>query len=88
MNERPDIGRKKVRIGLVSSDKMDKSRVITVERRITHPIYKKVMKRTSKFMAHDQSNESHVGDLVKIVETRPLSRRKRWRIIEIVERAK
>lgn len=78
----------KFKIGLVSSDKMDKSRVITVERRIKHPLYKKIVKKTSKFMAHDERNDSHLGDLVKIVETRPMSVRKRWRIIEIIEKAK
>lgn len=79
---------KKTKIGVVTSDKMDKSRVITVERRIKHPLYRKIVKRTSKFMAHDEKNDTNVGDLVKIEESRPLSRRKRWRIIEILERAK
>jgi small subunit ribosomal protein S17 len=83
-----ETGLKKTRIGRVSSDKMDKSRVITIERRIKHPLYNKVVKRTSKFMAHDQNNETHIGDVVVIEETRPLSRRKRWCIIEILERAK
>ncbi|RPI00068.1 MAG: 30S ribosomal protein S17 [Calditrichaeota bacterium] len=67
---------------------MEKSRVIAVERRVMHPLYKKYVKRTSKFMAHDEKNESHIGDTVKIMETRPLSRHKRWRLVEIVERAK
>ncbi|MCI0511871.1 30S ribosomal protein S17 [candidate division KSB1 bacterium] len=74
--------------GHVSSDKMDKSRVIVVERLIKHPIYKKVIKKTSKIMVHDEKNESHVGDLVKVVATRPLSKRKHWRVLEILERAK
>jgi small subunit ribosomal protein S17 len=67
---------------------MDKSRVIVVERRVKHPLYKKFVKKTSKFMAHDEKNESHAGDTVVIMETRPLSRRKRWRLVEIVEKAK
>jgi small subunit ribosomal protein S17 len=74
--------------GHVSSDKMDKSRVIVVERLIKHPIYKKVVKKTSKIMAHDEKNESRVGDMVKIVETRPLSKRKHWRVVEILKHAK
>lgn len=86
--EKAATGLKKTRIGRVSSDKMDKSRVITIERRIKHPLYNKVVKRTSKFMAHDQNNDTHTGDVVLIEETRPLSRRKRWRIIEVLERAK
>lgn len=81
-------GRRKVILGVVTSDKMEKSRVIAVERRVMHPLYKKYVKRTSKFMAHDEKNESHIGDTVKIMETRPLSRHKRWRLVEIVERAK
>lgn len=81
-------GKRKVITGIVSSDKMDKSRVIIVERRIKHPLYKKYVKRTSKFMVHDEKNESHIGDTVRIMETRPLSRRKRWRLVEIIERAK
>ena len=83
-----ELVRRKSRIGRVTSDKMEKSRVITIERRIKHPLYKKIVKKTSKFMAHDTNNESHVGDLVKIMETRPLSKRKRWQIVEIIERAK
>lgn len=81
-------GRRKTITGIVSSDKMDKSRVIVVERRVKHPLYKKYVKKTSKFMMHDENNESHVGDTVRIMETRPLSRRKRWRLVEIVEKAK
>ena len=81
-------GRRKVRIGKVVSDKMDKSRVVAVERYIQHPLYKKYIRRTTKFMAHDENNESREGDIVRIMETRPLSKRKRWRIVEIVERAK
>ena len=81
-------GRRKVRIGKVVSDKMDKSRVVAVERYVQHPLYKKYIRRTSKFMAHDENNESREGDIVRIMETRPLSKRKRWRIVEILERAK
>ncbi len=83
-----DRGRRKSITGIVASDKMDKSRVIVVERRVKHPLYKKYVKKTSKFMAHDEKNESHVGDTVRIMETRPLSRRKRWRLVEIIEKAK
>lgn len=83
-----DRGRRKSITGIVSSDKMDKSRVIVVERRVKHPLYKKYVKKTSKFMAHDEKNESHIGDTVIITETRPLSHRKRWRLVEILEKAK
>lgn len=78
----------KTRTGYIISDKMDKSRVIAVESKKRHPFYKKYVKRTSKFMADDPKNESRTGDLVKIVETRPLSKNKNWRIVEIIERAK
>ncbi len=81
-------GHRKVITGTVASDQMDKSRTIVVQRYIKHPLYKKYVKKTSKFMAHDENNESHTGDVVKIMETRPLSRRKRWRLVEILERAK
>ena len=83
-----DRGRRKVIQGVVSSDKMDKSRVVVVERRVKHPLYKKYVKKTSKFMAHDEQNDSHIGDTVRIMETRRLSKNKRWRLVEIVERAK
>jgi small subunit ribosomal protein S17 len=83
-----DRGTRKVIQGIVSSDKMNKSRVVVVERRVKHPLYKKYVKKTSKFMAHDEKNESHIGDTVKIMEARPLSKNKRWRLVEIVERAK
>ncbi len=79
---------KKTKIGVVISDKMDKTRVIAVNRYLRHPLYNKFVKKTSKFMVHDERNDSHVGDTIKIIETRPLSRRKRWRLVEIVERAK
>jgi len=83
-----DRGNRKNKIGIVISDKMNKSRVIAVKRDIKHPLYGKLIKKTSKFVAHDENNESHAGDLVKIIETRPLSKRKRWRLVEILEKAK
>ncbi len=79
---------RKVKIGIVASDKMTKSRVVTVQRFVKHPLYKKYVKKTSRFMAHDEENQSHAGDVVKIMETRPLSARKRWRLVEVIERAK
>jgi small subunit ribosomal protein S17 len=81
-------GKRKSKVGIVTSDKMNKSRVITVERNVKHPMYKKYVKKSSKFMAHDENNESKVGDRVRIMETRPLSALKRWRIVEILERAR
>ncbi len=81
-------GNRKVKIGRVLSDKMNKSRIIVSERSIRHALYGKYIKKTSKFMVHDEKNESHIGDIVKIMETRPLSKRKRWRLVEIVEKAK
>lgn len=80
--------KRKTRIGLVSSSKMDKSITVAIEKRIKHPIYKKYFKKTTKFMAHDEKNECTVGDIVKIMETKPLSKKKRWRLVEIVEKAK
>ncbi len=77
----------KKRIGLVVSDKMDKTRVVAVERAFRHPRYQRVIKRTTRFKAHDERNETHVGDRVLIIETRPLSKDKRWRIKEILQRA-
>lgn len=82
------VTQRKIRQGKVVSDKMDKSVTVTIERQFAHPIYKKIIKKTSKFMAHDERNECQVGDTVKIVETRPLSKRKRWKVLEIVEKAK
>lgn len=79
---------RKTRTGVVSSNKMEKSITITVERRIKHPKYGKFMKHTKKFMAHDENNECNIGDIVKIMETRPLSKNKKWRLVEIIERAK
>lgn len=74
--------------GVVVSDKMDKTIVVSVERSVRHPLYGKIVKRTSKFKAHDENNECSVGDKVKIMETRPLSREKRWRLVEVLEKAK
>ena len=81
-------GRRKTRIGLVVSNKLDKSIIVAIERRLKHPIYKKYFKKTTKFMAHDQNNVANIGDLVKIMETRPLSAKKRWRLVEVVEKVK
>ena len=79
---------KKERIGVVSSNKMDKSITVVIERRLRHPIYEKFVKKSKKFLAHDEENECNIGDVVKIIESRPLSKRKRWRLVEIIERAK
>jgi small subunit ribosomal protein S17 len=81
-------GRRKSRIGTVVSDKMDKTVVVAVERRYAHPLYGKQVTRTKKYHAHDENNEYHPGDVVRIVETRPLSKLKRWRVVEALERAK
>ncbi len=80
-------GNRKVRIGRVVSDKMDKTIVVAVETRVKHKLYGKIMKRTTKLKAHDEENICRVGDRVKVMETRPLSRDKRWRLVEIVEKA-
>jgi len=79
---------RKVREGLVTSNKMEKSVVVSVERKLKHPKYGKFLKRTTKLMAHDEKNECNIGDKVKIMETRPLSKNKCWRLVEIIERAK
>jgi len=79
---------RKERIGVVTSDKMDKSIVVAVERKVKHPKYGKFVKKTSKFFAHDEKNECNIGDTVRIMETRPLSKLKNWRLVEIVEKAK
>ncbi len=79
---------RKTRVGKVVSDKMDKTVVVIVEDRVAHPIYKKIIKRTYRLKAHDENNECGVGDRVKVMETRPLSKDKRWRVVEIVEKAK
>jgi len=81
-------GYRKVREGLVVSDKMDKTAVVAVEDRVKHPKYGKVMRRTKKYKAHDEQNECGVGDRVLLMETRPLSATKRWRVVEILEKAK
>jgi len=79
---------RKTRIGIVSSNKMTKTITVAVERKVKHPIYGKFVKKTTKFHAHDEKNECTVGDVVKIMETRPLSKTKRWRLVEVVEKAK
>jgi len=81
-------GRRKIRTGLVTSNKMEKTITVTVERKVKHPIYGKFLKKTTKFMAHDDKNECSIGDVVKIMETRPLSKNKCWRLVEIVEKVK
>lgn len=79
---------RKSRIGVVTSSAMDKTITIAVERKLRHPIYGKFVKKTKKFMTHDEKNDCNVGDIVRIMETRPLSKNKRWRLVEILERAK
>ena len=79
---------RKTRVGIVSSDKMDKTIVVSIKDSVKHPLYKKVIKRTVKFKAHDENNECGIGDTVRVMETRPLSKDKRWRVVEIVEKAK
>jgi small subunit ribosomal protein S17 len=81
-------GLRKEKTGIVTSDKMEKSIVVSIQRRIKHPIYGKFIKKTNKFMAHDEKNEAHVGDTVRIMETRPLSKNKNWRLVTVVEKAK
>jgi small subunit ribosomal protein S17 len=79
---------RKVRTGKVTSNKMDKTIVVAIEEHVKHPLYNKVVKRTYKLKAHDENNECNIGDTVKVMETRPLSKDKRWRLVEIVERVK
>jgi small subunit ribosomal protein S17 len=79
---------RKERIGVVVSNKMDKSATVEIERRVKHPMYGKFVKKTSRFMAHDENNDCNIGDKVRIMETRPLSKNKCWRLVEIIERAK
>jgi len=79
---------RKVRIGVVASNKMDKTISVIVERKLRHPIYGKFVKKSKKFFAHDENNDCNIGDLVRIEESRPLSRLKRWRLVEILEKAK
>jgi small subunit ribosomal protein S17 len=81
-------GRRKTKTGKVVSDKMDKSIVVSVERLVRHPLYRKYFRKTSKFTAHDEENQCGVGDTVRIMETRPLSKTKRWRLVEVIEKAK
>lgn len=79
---------RKVRIGKVTSDKMDKTVVVAIEDNVRHPLYSKIVKKTYKLKAHDENNECHIGDKVRVMETRPLSKDKRWRVVNIVEKAK
>ena len=79
---------RKTKVGKVISDKMDKTIVVAIEGRVKHPLYKKIVKRTYKLKAHDENNECNIGDRVRVMETRPLSKDKRWRLVEIIEKAK
>lgn len=79
---------RKTRIGIVTSNKMTKTITVAVERKVKHPIYGKFVKKTTKFHAHDEKNEASIGDIVRIMETRPLSKTKRWRLVEVVEKVK
>ncbi len=79
---------RKTRVGIVSSNKMDKTIVVKVERKIKHPLYGKFLKKTTSFHAHDEKNECNIGDTVKIMESRPMSKTKRWRLVEVVEKVK
>ena len=81
-------GRRKVRTGVVVSDKMDKTVVVQIAHAVRHPLYGKIVRRSTKLKAHDEAQDAHVGDRVRIMETRPLSKTKRWRLVEVVERAK
>jgi small subunit ribosomal protein S17 len=86
--ETPERGKRKERIGKVVSDKMQETIVVANERRVPHPLYKKYFKKTSKYVAHNANNDAKAGDTVRIMETRPLSKTKRWRVVEVLERAK
>jgi len=79
---------RKERTGEVVSDKMDKTRIVVIERTFSHPLYGKTVRRSSRIKVHDEKNESHVGDKVRVMETRPMSKEKRWRLVDIIERAK
>ena len=79
---------RKIRVGKVVSDKMDKTIVVAIQDNVKHPLYNKIVKRTYKLKAHDENNDCNIGDTVKVMETRPLSKDKRWRLVEIIERAK
>jgi len=83
-----DRGRRKLRVGVVVSDGMDKTVVVRIDRQVRHPLYGKTVRRSSKLAAHDEENDARVGDTVRITETRPVSKTKRWRVVEVVERAK
>lgn len=80
--------RKKNRVGTVVANKMDKTITVSVERQFAHPLYKKIIKKSKNFLVHDESNQARVGDKVRIVESRPLSKRKRWKLVEIIEKAR
>jgi small subunit ribosomal protein S17 len=88
VRETQERGQRKTRVGKVVSNKMQKSIVVAIERKVPHPLYKKYYRRTTELMAHDEKREAGIGDLVRIMETRPLSKRKRWRLVEIIEKAK
>ena len=88
MTEGTERGRRKIRTGVVVSDAMEKTVVVRISSKMRHPLYTKTVRRSTKLKAHDEQNDAHVGDTVRIVETRPLSKSKRWRVVEIVERAK
>ena len=81
-------GRRKLRTGVVVSDKADKTVLVRIDRQVRHPKYDKTVRRSSKLAAHDEANDAHIGDTVRVMETRPLSKTKRWRVVEVVERAK
>lgn len=90
-NEQNEIearGRRKTRIGVVSSDKMEKTVVVTVKNLVRHPLYGRIVKQDKKFKAHDETNDAHIGDTVEIMETRPISKDKCWRVVRVVERAR
>ena len=80
--------RRKVRTGVVVSEKMDKTVLVRIDRKVRHPLYRKTVARSNKLAAHDENNDAHVGDMVRVMETRPLSKTKRWRVVEVVQRAK
>jgi small subunit ribosomal protein S17 len=88
MAEAKERGRRKSRVGEVVKDRANKTVIVRVARRVPHPLYGKVVQRSSKFAAHDEANDAHVGDTVRIVETKPISKTKRWRVAEVVERAR
>jgi small subunit ribosomal protein S17 len=88
VTENIERARRKMRTGVVVADAMDKTVVVRIASQVSHPMYLKIMRRTTRLKAHDEGNEAHVGDTVRIVETRPLSKTKRWRVVEIVERAR